>query len=422
MERLRAACATSEIQVGDLPAAAGRRLEAPLRASVLLVRGQVPLGIVSCDVLGLMQDTAASIAAAIEARCGVPAANVLVTSTHTHHAPHPMPVYNSPRIEELCERVAAAAIAAACQAAECLADGGGTVELCFALGQEGTVGENSRWFMRDGQISWSGHDEAEMVRPSGPHDPDLPVIAFRKPSGGLVAVLFGHGTHNIGTLDPNPASVISPGFFGLAAQELERQHGAPFLFLPGAFGSSHRRQSHVDGAEATTRVVRAVNDALVRLRPAASTAVASGKWPYTCHYRQFDEAREAASVSRWCRRWFEERRAAGLEATYAAVRAQLAPLAGQPFTTCLQLVRLGEVVLVGIPGELFAALGLEIRQRSPYRHTFVVGLANDEIGYIADRQGYADGGYQTWFCNHSRLEPGEGERMVEAVLSLLDSF
>jgi len=334
-----------------------------------------------------------------------------------------MPVYHSPRIEELCERVAAAAIAAACEAAKSLAAGDdGTVELCFALGQEGTVGENSRWFMRDAQISWSGHDEAEMVRPSGPHDPDLPVIAFRKPTGELVAVLFGHSTHNIGTLDPDPASVISPGFLGLAAQELERQHGAPFLFLPGAFGSSHRRQSHVDGAEATTRVIRAVNDALARLRPVAPSVVASGKWSHTCRYRQFDDTREAASVSRWCRRWFEEQRAAGLETTYAAVRAQLAPLAGQPFATCLQLVRLGEIVLVGIPGELFAALGLEIRQQSPFRHTFIVGLANDEIGYIANRQGYADGGYQTWFCNHSRLEPGEGERMVEAVLGLLDSF
>jgi len=412
---LNASAATAEIQVNDLPAANGKRQEAPLRASVLLIQGDAPVCIISCDVLGIMRDTAEEIAAEIGQSCGVPFDNVMVTATHTHHAPRSMPVYTTPRIEELCRRL----VAASTQAAREAKLGASQVQLLFAMGQEATVGENSRWLMRDGQVSWYKHDEAEMVRPTGPHDVDLPVVAFREPSGRLTGSILLHGTHNIGTLDADPGGVISPGFFGLAAQELERQHEAPFLYLPGAFGSSHRRDSQLGGAEAMKRVVDAVNDALDKARPMPATPVVAIKRRYTCRYRQFDEAKEADQVSRWCRRWFSDEQAESHEQIYAAVREQMAGRAGKTFDTWLQVLRVGEAAIMGIPGEMFAALGLELRRRSPFRHTLIAGLANDEIGYIADRRGYRDGGYQTWFCGHSQLEPGEGEKMVEASLALL---
>jgi len=201
---------------------------------------------------------------------------------------------------------------------------------------------------------------------------------------------------------------------------LERQHGAPFLFVPGAFGSSHRRDSDVKGPEAMTRVVAAVNDALSRLRPALFGPIASFKRPFTCQYRRFDEALEAARVSRWCRKWLGDKTAESLERTYAEVRKAMADKRGKTFETVLHVIRLGEVAIMGIPGEMFARLGLDIRRRSPFRNTIVVGLANDEIGYIPDRKGLVDDGYQTWFCGHSQLEPGVGEAMVEAALAMLE--
>lgn len=430
MPGLRAAAATAEIAVanslalgGNAPANAAIAPEAPFRAAALLVVGDAPICIVSCDVMALTRDLADEAARGISEACGVPFDNVLITATHTHHAPSTLRIYGGQRDEEFCRRTVAAAIDAARQAKakldataqkpnECEA------ELLFALGQEATVGENSRWLMDDGQISWTGHQESARVRPTAPHDPDLPVLALRRPSGELVGALFGHGTHNIGTLNPRPG-LRSPGFFGLAAQELERQHNAPFLFVPGAFGSSHRRDSLVKAPEAFTRVVNAVNEALGRLRPALVGPVAAIKRPYACEYRRFDEAVEAARVSAWVRRWLEEKRAAALEQTYSRVRHAVAEKRGETFETWLQVLRLGEVALVGIPGEMFAALGLEIRCRSPFRHTIVIGLANDEIGYIPDRRGHEQGGYQTWFCGHSQVEPGTGEAMVEAALSLL---
>ena len=72
--------------------------------------------------------------------------------------------------------------------------------------------------------------------PTGPFDPELPVWAFRRPDGSLEAVMFNHSTHTIGSHKPG---VRSPCFYGLAAQNLEKQNGGTFLFFEGASGSTH---------------------------------------------------------------------------------------------------------------------------------------------------------------------------------------
>lgn len=427
MASLTAAAATAEIAADDSMIIAGGILpaygttqEAPLRASALLLQADAPVCLVSCDVLALPRDVCDAAARGISEACEVPAENVLLTATHTHHAPSTFTVHGYGRDDEFCRRIVEAAISAGRQAREKLALAEGKpneteAELRYACGIEGTVGKNSRWFMDDGQITWCGYDESLMVRPSGPHDPDLPLLVLRRPGGQVVGGAFCHATHNIGTLT---GAARSPGFFGLAAQELERQHGGPFLFLPGAFGSSHRFED-CPAPEAVIRVTAAANEALQRAQPALRGPVLALKRPFTCTRRQWDEAEEDAKVRRWCDRWCDAGSAREFARVFAAMRAEMAPAAGESFQTWLQVIRLGDVAIVGVPGEMFGALGLEIRRRSPFGHTMVVGVANDEIGYIPNRQGYADGGYQTWVGRHCVVAPGTGEEMVEAALGML---
>lgn len=79
-------------------------------------------------------------------------------------------------------------------------------------------------------------------------------------------------------------------------------------------------------------------------------------------------------------------------------------------------ITLGDVALVGVPGECFVELGLEIKRRSPYRYTFVFELCNASIGYVPTRKAYDEGGYE---ATSTPLQPGSGERLVEAALALL---
>jgi hypothetical protein len=83
----------------------------------------------------------------------------------------------------------------------------------------------------------------------------------------------------------------------------------------------------------------------------------------------------------------------------------------------LRAVALGDLAFVFIPGELFVELGLEIKRRSPFAHTFVVESLSESLGYIPTRIAYEEGGYQP--AVGTRLAPGGGELIVEKALALL---
>ena len=90
------------------------------------------------------------------------------------------------------------------------------------------------------------------------------------------------------------------------------------------------------------------------------------------------------------------------------MRRQIGARQGEERKTWVQAIRIGDVAIVGVPGEFFTALGQEIKRRSPFRYTYVFELANDYIGYIPDQHGFDRGGYQTWTGLHSFLERGHG--------------
>jgi len=79
------------------------------------------------------------------------------------------------------------------------------------------------------------------------------------------------------------------------------------------------------------------------------------------------------------------------------------------------VIRIGDLVIVGLPGEVFCELGLEIRKSSPAPHTIVISLANDAIGYLPNRSAFAQGGFETT-PGATFYEPGAGEMLVESAL------
>ena len=101
------------------------------------------------------------------------------------------------------------------------------------------------------------------------------------------------------------------------------------------------------------------------------------------------------------------------------MRHALAPHQGEERVTWLQAILIGDVAIVGVPAEFFTKLGLDIKNRSPFRHTFIAELANDWIGYLPDLDAHKLGGYQVWTGLHSFAEPGTGERMADEAVNLL---
>lgn len=57
-------------------------------------------------------------------------------------------------------------------------------------------------------------------------------------------------------------------------------------------------------------------------------------------------------------------------------------------------IRIGDFVLVTFPGELFAEVGLRIKERSPMAHTFVAGYSNGNQGYAPTADAYQGEAYE----------------------------
>ena len=180
--------------------------EGELRATAVVIEDPhgTRVALVACDVLMLNRDILDQAAHRIERDAGIPFDHILINATHTHRAPTTVTVHGYKREEAFTRQVGDKIVEATLAAVKRL----GPATMSFRLGEESSVGRNSRLLLSDGTIFWTGiHDD--IVRPTGPFDPELPVWAFRRPGGSLEAVMFNHSTHTIGT---NKPGVRSPCF------------------------------------------------------------------------------------------------------------------------------------------------------------------------------------------------------------------
>jgi hypothetical protein len=90
----------------------------------------------------------------------------------------------------------------------------------------------------------------------------------------------------------------------------------------------------------------------------------------------------------------------------------------------LQIIRLGDIAFVGLPGEPFVELGLSIKETTGLRTVFICGYTNDDIGYIPTRDEYSQGGYEIdeafkYYGYPAALAPEAGEILIKAAIRLI---
>lgn len=88
----------------------------------------------------------------------------------------------------------------------------------------------------------------------------------------------------------------------------------------------------------------------------------------------------------------------------------------QGFPAEIWAMRLGDLAIVGLPGEILTEIGLQIKQRSPFRCTMVVSCANDCIDYLPTDDAFVEGGYEAGW---TPVGPGTERALVETSVGLL---
>jgi hypothetical protein len=82
-------------------------------------------------------------------------------------------------------------------------------------------------------------------------------------------------------------------------------------------------------------------------------------------------------------------------------------------------VRIGDLMWVTFPGELFHAIGMKVKAACPAAHAYLMGYTNGYIGYFPEQQAFAEGGYEPAV---SHLDPIAEPVYLREVGELLQRF
>lgn len=393
----------------------------PLFARALvLAAGDRIAAIVAVDICLLPWDWLAEPARMVERRSGVPQDCLFVACSHTHTGPatgrlftrhEPPPWYRTflqHRLADVVELARQNLAPARVGVGEALAPG-----LAF----------NRRLLGPDGRVfTYKPDTRPQGLRPAGPVDEHVRVLYAEHADGRPLAAVVNFGLHP-DTIGGSRISADYPGILSTALAE-KVGRGVEVLFLNGPCGDIN----HLDPArpgepyaqEHARRIGRALAAqayrALREVRWVEGGDLRAGREAVTLRVRepapgQVEAARALAEGHRG-------------EPTREVVRArgllEVAARAGEPFTTWVTAVALEDVVLVGLPGEVFTAWGVLVQSRLPFRWTGIAELVNDYVGYLPTEEAFAQGGYETELCQGSFAEQDAGRKLVDAALRLLD--
>lgn len=413
-----------------------RGVHDPLRAKAMVFED--PQGnkaaVLALDVCMVDRKNVALVRKVVGASSRVPGENVLVHATHTHSAPAPHARFlfglDFQPYRSAAEAFLIAAAKAVGQAEQQLAE----ASLAAGSAQEERLGFNRRLRRHDGstQMNWEaltpGFDPHGVTAAWGPTDPRVACVAVEQ-AGRPTAAIVNYALHPAILAGDN--WLYSADYPGALAEAMARIHGDSFvsLFLNGCCGNVN----HVDYRDPTQgrgfgmvqrvgyMLAAAACDALRARQPVGGEAVAACRRTVALERIKID-----AEEKRRCEAVLAELGSQALagqvdglpEAHFASTRLAMHRVQHEPDPVEVMTLRVGDLAIVGLPGEVFCELGLDLRRRSPAPHTLVVELANDGIGYLPTRESFEQGGYEVT-VGSTFYEPGAGEQLVEEGLAQL---
>ena len=357
----------------------------PLYArAVALSDGDDLVFLIAADLLlippGMTAEVARQLDAALPEEIGTE--DLLFCATHTHAGP-------GAYLPGFLGRLTAGAYQAAVYER--------IVEACV---EAGVTAARAR---RSARFGWARAELPEVVEnrvePNGPVDPQLAVLGFTDAEGQPIATVVQFAAHP--TLLSSKNLLFSADFPGEAARALEqRSPGTVGLFLNGAAGDlrpRHLRELH------NFELAEAVGETL------AATALS------------------ALEEARWTDR--VELAAWGSAFPLPPVRLAVGPLK-IPHWLARELVQeealfgmvaLNDVLLVSAPADMASEIGLRVKHQLARRGLagFIIGYANDYMGYVVPARLYETDAYEARMGWHGPTM----ESVFEAiVLSLADEY
>lgn len=343
--------------------------------ALVLDSGTTRVAIVSIEAESV-PDAKALVSQVAEA-AGVPESNVIVTATHTHES---LTVFIhgtslTPIQQEEIEHIRKGTIAAVREAVAHLQP----ARIAFARGEAYVNINNGE---QAGLKNW--------YDPKGPSDKTLDVVRLESVQGQSLAMLVGYGTHAetmYRSVSKDGGYEVSGDVPGAVSKMLEANPaGAPVtLFLAAAEADQLSMLKSLQPAvgkmpeadegaagwgivdELARRLTSATLDAIDTMKPGESNVTLQAN---------------AGSVTCPGGRTRADNKTGQVTVTDTA-----------PVTIPLQTIKIDDIAIAAVAGDLGAQFGREIRQASPVPHTVVATMLAGSVGYILPDASYEHPGH-----------------------------
>jgi hypothetical protein len=398
-----------------------------------------PLALVTIDNCVFRPGDDRSLRAAILERAGLPEANLMLSPSHSHSSANintalthlPGGDQAQPFLDYLARAIG-----------DAIEEARNASQLSWVTWGYGkcTLARN-RDFWDEGAQSY-----ACGFNPAGPEDDTLLVGRVTNDDGAITAVLFNYACHPTTLAWDN--DLYSPDYIGAAREVVTSIYGAPALFMQGASGELGPREGFVGDTAIADRNGRqlgyAVASTLESLQPAGTNFVYQGLrksgadlgiWadapltddqiaaasvlgavktdvtidlidmPSIAELQEQLAACDDRVIQERLRRFIDKRRGVG---------------EGTTFDFPLWIWRLGNAMVVAVPGEPYSVLQTSLRAESPETPVLVLGVTNGGVGYLPPTDRYPETTlYQVW---QSPYAAGSLEAVTEAAAGQIRSM
>ena len=408
----------------------------PLEVNALaLACGDQKLLLISLDTGEIDTATMDWMREAVEEAAGVELPAVFISCTHTHTGPFIDHASHDPLIREYTEwarrKTADAAVLA-------LADLK-SARLGIGTGEAKNVAFIRRYVMKDGSIQTNpGVDNPQIDHPLGDVDERVHVLRFtREDAQDIVLVHFGNHPDVVG------GCLISADWPGFLRRRTEMAlPGVKCVFFNGAQGDVNHVNVHPRGGDLndmfmdfddvsrgygharhignvmTGAVLQVFDKVEYRdvetLRHLTRTIRIPSNMPKPDDMPQAYRINELHQAGR-----DDELPYRGMMLTTVVAEAErMIALEHGPaeFEMSLYALAIGDVALIGIPGEPFTGVGRALKQAGGFAAVLPCCLTNGWEGYFPMMDAYEEGGYE---ARSSRYKAGVAERIIEEGLLLL---
>lgn len=370
------------------------RIHDDLKLSILLMDdGETRGAVLGYDLLGLDEPFVKKLRRDTAAQLGCPEANVILSCTHTHSGPHTRSLGRRPAnleyIEKLYDRTAEGVAQAMTNWQE--------AEVYF-YSCKCNQNYNRRYVDGSNRCKFLPHFRS--LEPLGREfvDQELGMLIFTPPqSGHPLGVLLNFAAHPLASHSPGlGAHQISADYPG-AVRAIMGENCCWCVFVDGAAGDQFPKDAEC-GWEAVRKCASGIAVEAIR-------GIADARRNKDLYL--IPEPKIRASI---------ERVTVKLRRDQREKRQEMPVYAGKSETEAeIQLLAVGDICLVGVPGEMLAEIGQEIKWHSPYRRTFILYNSTAYLSYLPHANAFLAGGYEV-AVNSAYIQPFESLRLVNTAV------